>query len=376
MINRYKNIVIVVLLPLLLTGCWDYKDVNKRDIIISIGVDQVDNSVEFTGEAAKLMSAKGGGSTMMAAYEYISLGKEYEGSRADYDAEIPGPYFAGAVRCVVFSKKFGAKGIEPYMNRLYNIVGFRNSVLIVISEEAPRDLFSRKIENDICVGYGIEDTVKYLDDNGGALYKTVQEIISDIQFRGVGYFIPYVTVDKGTAKYLGLGAMKDSKLVGIVKSGDSAGILFLLSKHPTNEGVFASPSNEKKLLAIKTTLGKRRIKTSYKDKNIHIDIDLKLKSQLQYEYNIGPLSKQDIKKLEERISTRIKDSILAVTKRSQKEFKSDVFGFARYFKGENPEVYKSMDWSKEYQNAIFDVNVDTTIVNTNLLDPNAEKQIK
>jgi spore germination protein KC len=376
MISRCKNIVLVVLLPLLLTGCWDYRDVNKRDIIISIGVDDVHGNVEFTGEAAKVIATSSQNMSMAQitdTYKYISLGKHFEESRADYDAKIPVPYFAGATRCVVLSKKYGVKGIESYMNRLYNIVGFRNSVLVTISKEAPKDLFSKKVENDICIGYAIQDTIKYLDENGGALHKTVQEIESDIQFRSIGYFLPYVTVEDNTIKYLGLAVMKNSKLVDIVKREESNGFLLVLSKKAGDTRVIPSPSDDKNLISIKSKLAKRSIKTSYEDNKINIYIDLKLKSQLQYEYKIELLSKKDIKKVEETIANKLKENILSATNRSQNQFKSDVFGFARYFKAENPKVYKYIDWNEEYSKAIFHVNVDTTIVNTNLLDLNAKK---
>ncbi len=376
MISRYKCIAFIFLLPLLLTGCWDYKDVNKRDIIISIGVDDKNGNVEFTGESAKLMatsSQQKGMSQTMSAYAYRSLGKHFEESRADYDTKFPGPYFAGATRCVVFSRKYAKKGIESYINRLSNIVGFRNSVLVTISKQRPKNLFSKKVENDICIGYAIEDTIRYLDANGEALYKTVQEINSDINFKSIGYFLPYVTVDNNTIKYLGLAAMKNSKLVGIVKSKNSTGFLFILSKKPTIIGAIADARHKKNLFSAKTTLEKRSIKTSYLGENIHIYIDLKLKSQIQYSYNIEPLSEQDIKKTEITIASKIKEDILSAANLSKNKFKSDVFGFGRYFNADNPQIYKKIDWNKKYPKAVFHINVGTTIVNTNLLDFNAKR---
>lgn len=373
MINKYKKIAFVVLIPLLFTSCWDYMDVNKRDIIISIGVDDINDNVQFTGEAAKVTSTSSQIKGTMESYPYEALGKYFEGARSDYDSEIPGPYFAGATRCVVFSEKFSRKGVEAYINRLNSVVGFRNSVLIVISKEPPKQLFSKKIENDMSMGYAIDRTIRHLADNGAALYTTVQEIKSDIDFKNIGYFIPYVTVDENTIKYLGMAAMKDSKLVGLVNRANSSGFIFLISEKPRITRAMPSPKNKENMLAIHTTMKKRKIKTKYVDNKINIFIDLKLKSQLQYEYTMESLSNDDIKKLETEIANNIKTNILSAIMRSQNEFKCDVFGFARYFKADNAYEYKHLDWSQEYPKAIFHVNVSTTIKNTNLLDPNAKK---
>ena len=337
----------------------------------------MDNKLEFTGEIAKLQSSSPGSkgtSQITDVYKYRSLGMYFEGSRGDYDAKNPGPDFSGATRAIVFSKKYAEKtGMQSYINRLYYVIGFRNAVLVTVSKEPTNELFNGKVKNDICIGYSIEDTIRYLEKNGGALYKTVQDILSDIQFGDIGYLVPYITRDNDTIKYLGLVAMKDSKLAGTIKSEESNGFLFILSKKPVTASVIPNPSDEKKLLSIRTTLNRRSIKTSYIDKKVNINIDLKLNSQLQYEYSMAPLSKDDMKKVEDTISNKIKEDINSAIKLSQNDFKCDVFGFARDFKAENPEYYREINWKEEYPKVVFHVNVETTIRNTNLMDPNGKK---
>jgi spore germination protein KC len=375
MIIKSNKMICALLLPLLLTGCWDYVDINKRIITLSIGVDYVNDDIEFTGEIVKLSSNSSSGKDVMDVYNYESLGKDFDASRADFDAKVSAPDFSGATRLVVFSKKYAEnKGIQSYINRLYSFPEIRNSVLITISEVPTRDIFKSKVENDISVSYAIEDAVRYLDKGGVALYKTTQEIFSDIQYGNIGYLVPYITIDKNVTKYLGLAAMKDSKLVGIIKREDSNGFLFVLSKKPTTSTTISNPNNEKNSISVTTTLSKRRIETSYEDNKINIYIYLKLNSQLNYQYfNIDPLNKEVIKKIEVIISNKIKEDVLAAVTRSQNEFQSDVFGFARYFKAQNPQAYKHIKWKDEYLNASFHLNVETTIKNTNLFDPNAKK---
>ncbi|MDF2881591.1 MAG: spore gernimation protein GerC [Clostridiaceae bacterium] len=378
MISRYNKAICTLILPLLLTGCWDYMDVNKRSINLSVGIDDVDGNVQYAVEMAKLLSntsSGGRGMTQITDVYYLeSLGENFEKSRAELDNKLPFQDFTGALRVMTFSKKYAEKiGIESYINRTYYIQTFRNSVLLTVSKESSKELFKGMVENDICTGYGIEDTIRYLDDNGLALYKTTQEVKSDIEFKSIGYLLPYVTRENNTIKYLGLAAMKDSKLAGIVKPEESNGFLFVLSKQPTTMSTIPNPSDEKVLVSTKTTLGKRKIRTSYENKKINIYIDLKLNSQLQYVYNIKPVSNDDIKKIEDIISSKIKEDIISAVSRSQNEFKCDVFGLGRYFKAENPMEYRNIKWKDEYPNAILHVNVKTTILNTNLLDLNAKK---
>jgi spore germination protein KC len=378
MISKNKKVFCILLLSSLLTGCWDYTDINKRTIDLGFGIDEANENIEYCGEIAKISSDSFSNKTTVSVsdvYNYRSLGRDFEAARRDYDASVPGEDFSGAMRALVFSEKYAQrKGITSYMNRFYSSPRFRNSVLVVISSEPPREIFRGKIESDITVSYGIEDTIRYLDQNGMALYKTIQQINSDIRFESIGYLIPYITRDNTTIKYLGMAAMKDGKLAGIIRLEESNGFLFVLAKKPFMNYTIRRPNNENNPISVTTTLGKRRIKTSFKDNKVNIDINLKLNSKLEYQYNnINPISKEDIKKMEEIISNKTREEVTSAVKRSQEEFKSDVFGFARYFKADNLEKYKTMNWKEQYLEATVNVNVETSIKNTTLLDPNIKK---
>lgn len=373
MIKTFNRTICIFLIPLLLTGCWDYRDIDKKAIILSIGVDEINDKLEFTGEIAKL--SKGGGKAKITEpYKYWSLGKYFEDSRAHLDARRTAPDFPGTVRTIVFSKKYAdTVGIESYVNRLYYSPEFRKSVLITVSKEPTSEFFNNKIKNDISIGYAIENTIKNLSENGVALYKTLQHVKSDIEFKDIGYLVPYITKKDNSIEYLGFAVMKDSKLIGIVKHEDSNGFLFILSKNPKATIPIPHPGDKTILISIKNSLKQRKIKTEYKNNRINIYIDLKLNSQLQYMYEFKEISEEDIIELEKRISDKIKKDVMFALELSQEQFNYDIFGFARYFKADNPEEYKKTNWEEEYPDINFKVNVKVTITNTNLLDINAKK---
>jgi spore germination protein KC len=378
MIGKYNKLICVLLLPIFLTGCWDYQDINERTISITVGVDVLDDDIEFVGEKVKPSSGSAGeGSTnskVTETYKFKASGRNIDDMRREYETKIPRPDFTQSAVAFVISKKYAEKkGIESYINRGYFTAGLRSSMHVAVSKESVDELLSKKVENAISVGYGIETTMDYLERDGKAFMKSVQDIQSDINFGNIGYLLPYITIDDNTIKYLGFAVMVDSRLVDTVNIEDSDGFLFLLSKKANDTRAFGIPNNNEDLISINTRLKKRRIKTSYEDNKINIYIDLKLQSQVRFQYHIKPLSDEDIQKIEEKIETEMKKNILAALKRSQNEFKSDVLGFARYFKSENPKIYKTINWKQKYSEAVFHVNVNTTIANTGLLDPNVKK---
>jgi len=374
--KKNKYLIFSILFSFILTGCWDYRDVNKRSITLSIGVDESKGNIKFNAEAAT--NIPHGGSEISKVSNNINvdeaIGRQFEDARIDYLRRKPFPDFSGAVRVVIFSKNFAEKGITPYINRINLLYGYRKSLLIVVCRESTKALLSQKIKDDISVGYSIENTIESLSSTGLAIQVSEKDILAYIALKNVGYLIPYVTNENNSIVLLGYAVMKDSKLIDTLDLLNSNGVLYLLSKKPFISGAIPSPSNDRNTISYVNTLNKRKISTSYINNKIVINIDLALKTQIVYEYRIEPLSNDDRKKIEKQVSDIAKNYIETLIKKSQQEYQSDILQLYRYFRADNIEASKTIDWKTAYPNAAINVNVTTKITNTNFLDPNASKK--
>lgn len=379
--KKYRVLIIIIIISLILTGCWDYNDVNKRSITLSVGVDNVHNSkgVEFSGEIARLGPSKGGkeegggqigSASITSSFTFVSKGKDFEEARANYNNEIPLNDFSGATRAVVFSKEYAKDpGIDSYINRVINLFGFRSALLIAVSDIPTNELFNTKIKNDISIGHAIEDTLRHLSEEGNIVYKTIYETNSDILLKDVGYLIPYIGIRDSSISVLGYAVMSDySKLIDIIKPNQVSTVNFLISKNAVQRKAYKCPIHPTQDISVKTSLKKRKIKTSTTNNSINIDIALDLKSEIQYPYHKQLHSKNDIELLEKSIENQTKEDVIKILKKSQEDFKIDCFDFARYFRAQNPEVYKNISWKEEYPNINFTVKVKTKLINTNLLE--------
>lgn len=377
MIRKINRISIMIICLLLLTGCWDFVDINNKCIVISLGIDYVNENIEFSGEIAKLAASPEGKEEKAQpanVYNLLSYGKTFEEARIEYDAINPYPVFLGATRVVVFGENYAKRSIEPYLNRVDRLFDYRKTLLIVVSKEPPKELFQVKTEKDISVGFLIEDIIEHLRVKGETLYPSVGELLSYIAFEKIGYVIPYIGIVEGSIKYLGLAAMKDSKLVGIIDLMDTDGILYLLAEKPVLSEVINSTKNEKNPYSFRISIKKRKITTDYINDKTSISIDLDLVAELRYQYYIEPISDEEVKRLENMISEKVKEDIISIIKRAQKEFECDIFQFGKQFRAKHHELYRQLDWEEEFIRADVNVNVKTKIVNFSLTDPNAKKQ--
>ncbi|PAB55665.1 Ger(x)C family spore germination protein, partial [Anaeromicrobium sediminis] len=307
-------------------------------------------------------------------FTMLSYGKNFEDARKKYDAASPFPVFLGATRVVVLGENYAKKGIEPYLNRIDHLYDYRKTVLTVISRKPPKELFNIKVKKDISVGFLIEDIMEHVAGKGEGLYPVTGELLSDIELGKIGYLLPYIGVEKGSIKYLGLAVMKNSKLVDIIDIKNTFGIMYVLADEPRIVQVAESSEDGKNKLSFRTFVKKRKIKVDYVDGKVTINIDLDLKAQLRYQYYMEPISDAYIRKLEGIISEKAKNDVESIIKRAQNEFKCDIFGFARYFRAKQPEIYEKINWEYAFTKADVNVNVKTKIINMSLRDPNAKKK--
>ncbi len=376
MIKKLSKLLILST-SLLLTSCWDYKDINERSISLSTGIDFVNDKVEFTGEIAKLTSPAGEDDEKAQTknvYINVSYGKDFEEARIYYDAKLPYPVFLGATQVAIFGETFAKQGIEPYLNRINKLYDYRKTLLLVVSNVPPRELFNLKQQKEPSVGLLIEDLVNNLREKKMTVFSNFGQILSVLELDGVGYLLPYIGLEDNKISYSGLAVMKDSKLVGVIDYQDTDGLIYVLAERPVlTESLFA-PGDEENKFSLRTAVSRRKIKTEYKDGKVVFTIDMLVEGELRYQYYLSKIDDSVKKELEKMVSKKLTDDITSIFERSQKVYKCDIFHFAKNFRAEHPKIYKELDWEEAYTTAELNINIETSLINLGLTDPNVEKK--
>jgi spore germination protein KC len=375
--KKLTKLLILFIIPLLLCSCWDYADIDKRGVVLSVGIDfdKTTGNYLFSGEIANF-SPSSGQQTMESKktdiYHFTSQGATLEDAKLDLDSSVPRPVFLGATTIVLFGKSFAEKGIEPYLNRIDGLLDYRKTLLAVVTKESPEELIKLRTNKDISIGSAVEDNLQWLEVSGKALYTTVGEMVSAISIGDVGYIIPYVGMQAKDIRYLGLAVMKDSKLIDVIDIKDTDGLLYLLADSPKLIEFMPGIKNPNNIFSFHSKVQKRKIKAEYIDNTPVINVNLDVALELHYQYYVETISKEEMNQLENSLSRKIQLDIQKIVTRSQKEFQCDIFNFVKYFKADCPKAYKTIDWHVAYPNAKVNIKVATKIINLDLDDPNAK----
>ncbi|GAA0740569.1 Ger(x)C family spore germination protein [Clostridium oceanicum] len=375
-VKKAIKISCIILSCFLMTSCWDYRDLDETNIVVSIGINKSGNNVQFSNELVDLKDSKSAEETSVVdTYEVVAKGTDYKHARKNFDYSNPYPTFLGATRVAVFGKNLAEEGIIAYVNRINKIYNYRKTLLTVVSRESPEKLLNMKPEGDIAVGFLVDNMVKTLDKQGLALYKSVGDILTDVAMGKVGYLLPYIGIEDNEIKYLGIAVMKDSKLQGVIESKRSEGVMYLLSKKPQITEEMSLDKKLSNIIYFINSIKKRKIDAKILNGRLCLTVDLDISSKLQYQYYLNNISESEMKKLQKMLSYKVKTQVEEAIKISQK-YKCDYLNFYKAFKGKHPKQLGTIDWEKQYPYADVKVNASVKISDTNLKDLEGKMKIK
>ena len=112
------------------------------------------------------------------------------------------------------------------------------------------------------------------------------------------------------------------------------------------------------------------IKTELINNSPFSSIDIKLNARLlSVNQNSGDFGTEEIKELESLINSFLQESILNYLYKTSKEFESDIDGIGKSLltKFKTMDEWNNYDWSNNYKNTFFKVNVTTNVKSSFLL---------
>ncbi len=223
-----KKILLLVIIPFCLSGCYDYNQLNDLAIISGIGIDYENEEFKVTFE---IISTKKEGETSGSnnTYYITSTGKNmvYAFTKASNQLDKV-PYFEH-VEIVVFSKEVALEHMEDCIDYLIRCERLRNEFYTAIAEDSAEDLISASSKDHPIVSSYLVQLLEFNQETYNSGYyiqftKTVNRMLS----RGEDAIIPVFKVEDDLISLSGLGVFKDFHLV-YTFNNEEASVLNLLN---------------------------------------------------------------------------------------------------------------------------------------------------
>ena len=408
-----KKMVLLSLfiLSLLLTGCWNARELNELGLTLVIGLDLVDDKVLVTAEVVNpIYSQQSSTTTGQGSYvKYVQgVGNNIYEASVDITLKFDRRLSIVHNRVFILGEDFAKKGLDSQIDELYRDVEQRETAYLLVAkggkayevmginsglEELPSNYITKIVENfkynPKTVDTNLVQYIKQYYKMGhhsiiGTIEKKEKKVIDQ-------------TVEKtGTQDYelsvIGSAIFNEDVLVGYLNGNDTKSVNFVMNKIRGGIITFPTPTAQVEGSSTPPPPVEGEMPNKQKDQNLSsviviknntkndvemVDGNIKLKTKIELRGSLGEVvgnidvaEKENIIKLEEACSKAIEDGIKRAFKKAQKEYGIDIFGYGLVFHRKYPEEWKRIkkDWDEIFSQADFEIEVNTDIIRTGLIN--------
>lgn len=392
---KRKILTTILATIIFLTGCWDARELNELGISLVIGFDIEDDKVLITAEIINpVYSSEEAKGDQIQSVEYVQgIGNTILEASRDITLKFDRRLFISHNKVVIFGEEFAKRGLVKNMDQFLREREQRETAKILIAkgakayevmgitsgvEQVPANYIFEIIENirhnpkTGNVNF-IEFLKNYYHEGHHPVAGVVEKIKKDEINKTGG--------DGARKKYelttIGMAVFNRDKLVGYLNGNDTKSVNFILDKITGGIITFPTPIEAKDGKASGDFSSTIIVQNKTKKDIEIVDDKVVLKVKIDLKASMGEIigdvdisNVKDLKKMEEACSKAIEEGITLAVKRVQEEFKVDIFGFGVEFHKKYPDKWKEIrdDWDQIFSEAEFQINVNTKIIRTGLIN--------
>ncbi|TCO74968.1 Ger(x)C family spore germination protein [Marinisporobacter balticus] len=356
----------------LISGCWNYGEINDAAIAVGAAVDydKQRDKILLTAEIAYPMIEHG--ETKIKSEMVKSEGKNlFEAIRNAI--QVTGKKLSWAHAKVIIISEEVAKnkdvliGIIDFIKR---DAEYRENISLILSKEktASEILKTDTLIQDI-VSFQLEDIFE--NESGVGKYHVISlwKFVDDLATEGISPTLPTVRVsdfrDKKIAEMYGTGIFKGVKKVGWLNGDETKSFLFIIDEIKGGVITVTQETPEKPVkIALEIFKNKTKSKPIYENGEITIKINTKTIVNInELENHIDFTNEEGSRLVKKKAEKDIENKIKGVIKKVQKEYDSDIFGFGSMVEREYPELWKKIkdNWDQVFKDLKIEVKAEVDI---------------
>jgi spore germination protein KC len=388
MLKNFRKIMIIIvrlLMPIFITGCWNNIDVNDRVFVVAAGLDKSKNGqIDFTVQVIKpsaIGSRKQGGS-IKATENISSQGiTVFDAVRNMLTRNNKKPFY-GHIQVIIIGEDFARQGIANALDWFARDTepDKRCLVLIARGTTARRVLQVEGALEDI-PAVEITNTLK----NNNALPKMkecqLNEVIKSLNSKGKNPLVGVVSAPQKQQQssvsdldFTGTAVFKKDKLVGWLSPEETTGYLFTQNKVKSGIINIANPVDAQGKIAIEILRSKGKLDVRFRNGEPVLYIKIKEEGNIGEQEGKGELTSfSQVQKLEKETAQVIKNYIMKAIIRTQNEYQVDIFGFGDIVHRRNLSYWKTVEnnWNEVFSTLTVEIEVESKIRRAGLIKKQA-----
>jgi spore germination protein KC len=354
----------LLLVPIVLTGCWDRREINDVAFVLASGFDKekdqyrVSIQVPLPSQLGGIGGSGGGGGTSGDKSWYVEsmTGSTIREANEKQQRSLSRQLYFAHRRVLLIGEEAAREGVKEYMDILARVPQNRLGTFVLVVKGETRDVMNAQ--------ESIEQTpaemMRELAQNSMRKPRTAKHFIETMLSDGIDPIAPVVGVvktqsgsgeEKTTIKAIGIAAFSKGKLQGILNPEQSQGMLIAMNQAVQPMINIASPKG-KGQLSILVQETDAKIKPTLVGKQVKVHIEVRGKaSVIENDSPYNATSGENLQVLEQLVDESIKNSMQESIDILRTKFHSDPIGFGDLVYRSYSDQWQTMkkDWQPYYE---------------------------
>ncbi|RIX49910.1 Ger(x)C family spore germination protein [Paenibacillus nanensis] len=391
---------LLLLMILLLTGCWNRVELNDIAIISATGIDWKDGKwiLSYQVVIPRAISSQTGESGTAAVNVFSTSGDNFRFAISKASEELSRRLYFSHNQIVIIGQEAARRGIGPLMEVYLRNHDSRETVSVFLSRSDARGIMEQLIPLEQIPGAAIQRLIVNEEIGSSAFrHMAVHDALMELLGSSKATAIPGLIIagpGEGTesvgdlgktttatkVRLKDLGLIQGDKLVGWVSDEQSKGVMWLSDHVERSTVSFTCADNRKG----KPTSSVRILDTSTKLKPIPANGKWIVKADVEasgvlMEYNCSgdPSKPQEVEKIEKRIEEEIK-GIMTDGWEAVRKHKADVLGFGALIHKRYPKQWReaSANWEELFPQTEVEITVKMRLSSTGMSNQNFKEAQK
>jgi len=341
---RKGKYILLLLLPLFLTGCWDQKDPEDRTFILALGIDRAEEGCRFTFAPANMDTGE--------AETYQAESRTLAAAVAEVDTKISRQTELGQLKTIIFSKDIleNREQTAALLQELERSQAVSEKVMLLSTEGSAAKCVEAVMKEDGKTGLFLWDFYKNTAEEVAVTKgMDLDTFLTEQAERDGNSVIPRISVKDEKVKVGGAVALsKDG--VFLLSDGEERGYLFLLGEA---EGAILEAAYGRETIPLEIVRSDVKYDFSLQDAHILCRITLPLEGTIQG--GEGTLfSSEKRKELEGIFSESIKREVAHTIKTAERAG-ADFFGILPRMEQQEPSLTEQASKEALWHSLVFEI---------------------
>ncbi|CAH2212933.1 Ger(x)C family spore germination protein [Tepidibacter aestuarii] len=370
MIKLKKKIVffIIPISMFILSGCWNYREINDVNIINGAAVDSFEEKEEYV-LSIEIIKPLAGQDFKLEADVVSERGKSiFDAARNSVFHSGKRGYWPHA-KVFVISQDIAKKGVVEVIDFINRDAEVRSDIWLLISQEkTAKEILECKTKLHSTISAHLEDKLKNKDSVSKFEAIELHQFLKDLAGEGISCTVPLVNIaakgDQRVPEIYGMGVFKKDKLVGHINGEETMSMMLIKDKLKSGVFVVRNVDNTDTDCTLEIFKTKTKLEPVIKDGSMVMKIDSELDVGIgEIVGSTDLISEPGRKKLKAEAEETVKKELLKTIKRAQKDYDSDIFGFGNTIYRKMPNEWKKIkgDWDELFAHLKVDINVEVNI---------------